>query len=427
MNVAEDVDPFGHIPFVPPSDSVLNKQEFARDNIAEGPPAWMDEASRALDRDVSDPVRIKATPFSWRPESSIPPRKWLYGKHLLRKFLSLDVAAGGVGKSSVKIGEALSMASGKPFYGKQMPEGALTVWFYNLEDPAEETERRVHATAKWFKITVEDVGDRLYSDSGRDTPLVIATETDGGTRINVPLVDALIAEILERKIDVMIVDPFVSSHSVSENDNRAIDMIAKQWGQIADRCNCSINLVHHVRKQNGQEATADSARGASALIGAARSVMVYNRMTKDEAENAGLKSAQANFHFRIQNDKANLAPAEAADWFRMNNVTLENGDDVGVACPWTWPDTFAGIGPSHAKSVQRAVAEGSWRKDVRSGEKWVGTIVASILAMDPDSDRKRIQNILKQWVKNDVLREVERDDENRRSRIHVEVGTWITE
>jgi hypothetical protein len=56
---------------------------------------------------------LKATPFVWRDEADIPPRQWLYGKHLLRKFVSVDVAAGGIGKSSVKIGEALAMASNR--------------------------------------------------------------------------------------------------------------------------------------------------------------------------------------------------------------------------------------------------------------------------------------------------------------------------
>ncbi|MEG8224037.1 AAA family ATPase, partial [Sphingomonas sp. HH69] len=208
------------------------------------------------------PAKLVATPFAWRDEADIPPRKWLYGRHLLRKFLSVDVAAGGVGKSSLKIGESLAMTTGQSLYGKAIGDGPLRVWLYNLEDPMEETERRLHATAKHFRITPDDIGGRLFVDSGRDQPCVIAEETPNGARIATPVVDAIIHELMDRKIDVLILDPFVSSHAVSENDNRAMDMVAKQWARIADICDCSINLVHHVRKQNGTEATADSARGA---------------------------------------------------------------------------------------------------------------------------------------------------------------------
>jgi RecA-family ATPase len=140
---------------------------------------------------------------------------WLYGRHLLRRFVSVDVAAGGVGKSSVKIGEALAMATNRNLYGTEVHGGPLSVWLYNLEDPAEESERRIHATAKWFKIAPEQVDGRLYVDSGRDQRCVIATETEYGARIAQPVYEQLKAQLLERNIDVLTIDPFVSSHEVS--------------------------------------------------------------------------------------------------------------------------------------------------------------------------------------------------------------------
>lgn len=413
MPVPDDFDPFADAPWPlsPP----------AQDNVV---PLWIDEVPPV--GEARDIVRIKATPFVWRPEDSIPPRRWLYGQHLLRRFLSIDVAAGGVGKSSLKIGEALAMTSGRELYGKALPEGPLKVWLYNLEDPAEETERRLHAAAKYFRISPAEIEGRLFVDSGRDQRCVIAEETPNGVMLIRPVSEALIEEITVRQIDVLILDPFVSSHAVSENDNRAIDLVAKEWGRIAEVCNCSINLVHHVRKQNGQEATADSARGAKALTDAARSVMVYNRMTTAEAETAGIDPAQAAFHFRVQNDKANLAPPEKADWFRMNNVDLDNGDRVGVACPWEWPDAFDGVSVHKVREVQRAVSEGEWRADSRASN-WVGTIIATTLAIDPDDGKPRIIRMVKEWVKNDVLRVVERDDDHRHKKMFVEVGKWITD
>ncbi len=372
------------------------------------------------------PTKMAATPFVWRDEREIEPRRWLYGKHLLRKFLSVDVAAGGIGKSSVKVVEALAMTSGRSLLRKDVPEGPLRVWLYNLEDPHEETERRLHAALNHYGLAPSEVGDRLYVDSGRDQPVMLAEETANGARIVRPVSEAIIATLKERQIDVLILDPFVSSHAVSENDNRSIDMVAKEWARIADICNCSINLVHHVRKTNGTEATADSARGASSLIGAARSVVVYNRMTKEEGAEAGIKPEQVTFYFRTQNDKANLSPPEAAEWHRMNSYELANGDQVGVACPWEWPDAFAGVTTTKLMEVQRAVADAEWRKDVRSGDKWVGNIIAQVLGMDPEDDRKRIGNILKQWLKNDVLREVEKEAGHRKTAVFVEVGTWVS-
>lgn len=391
----------------------------------EEPPAWLEE-SPPHGEPIQTPAAITATPFEWRAEADIPARQWLYGRHLLRRFVSVDVAAGGTGKSSVKIGEALAMASGRNLYGTEVHGGPLSVWLYNLEDPAEESERRLHATAKWFRVLPADLQGRLFVDSGRDQRCVIATETEYGARIAQPVYEQIKAQITQNRIDALIIDPFVSSHEVSENDNRAIDAVVKAWGRLADECNCSINLVHHVRKGNGQEANADSSRGAKALVDAARSVQVFNRMSPDEASLAGIAEDQRGFYFRVQNDKANLAPPDKAGWYRMNNVSLDNGDQVGVACPWKWPELFEGISTSHLIAAQKAVEQGEWRLDPRSSE-WVGLAIAKVLDIDPKKYAKRISKVLKQWIENDAFEVVEKDDEQRRPRKFVVVGKWAHE
>jgi hypothetical protein len=50
---------------------------------------------------------INATPFRWVDPSTIPRREWLYGSHYIRRFVSVTVAPGGAGKSSLAIAEAL--------------------------------------------------------------------------------------------------------------------------------------------------------------------------------------------------------------------------------------------------------------------------------------------------------------------------------
>lgn len=400
----------------------------AADAIEEGYP--LDELLGTAEEVTQADIRpVRATPFAWRSEESIPPRKWLYGHHLLRKFVSLDVAAGGVGKSSLKIGEALAMASGRQLYKPEIHEGPHRVWLYNLEDPVEETERRIHATAKLFGITPDSLGGRLYVDSGRDQRCVIATTLSGETKIATPIVDAIIAEIKERQIDVLVIDPFVSSHSVSENDNMAMDMVVKEWARIADVCNCSINLVHHIKKTDGKEATAESARGASSLLGAARSVMVFNRMTADEAGKMQVPVDEARFFFRVDNDKANLAPPTSASWYRMNNVDLANGDKIGVACPWTPPNLFEGITVKSLMYVQQEVGKRErWRESAQSPD-WVGHAVGAALQLDSKDKAvaKRIAMMVAVWVQNGALEVYEDKDQKGNMRKFVVVGKWVEE
>jgi RecA-family ATPase len=55
--------------------------------------------------------------------------------------VSATVAPGGLGKSSLVLAEAVTMASGRELLGVKSPK-PLRVWYVNLEDPREAIERR---------------------------------------------------------------------------------------------------------------------------------------------------------------------------------------------------------------------------------------------------------------------------------------------
>jgi RecA-family ATPase len=156
------------------------------------------------------------------------------------------------------------MVTGRNLLGHDVP-AKMRVWYWNGEDPKEEIERRIAAICLHYGIKPEDIGDRLFIDSGRDTEIKIARDERLGFSFAVPTVDAIKRTIVENQIDVMIVDPFVSSHAVTENDNTKIDAVAKAWGRIAGETNCAIELSHHTRKgAHGQfEHAVEDARGAS--------------------------------------------------------------------------------------------------------------------------------------------------------------------
>jgi hypothetical protein len=365
------------------------------------------------------------TPFVWRDPASIPPRAWLYGRHLIRKQVSVTVAPGGVGKSSLTIVEGLAMAAGRDLLGEWTASG-LKVWIYNLEDTRDELERRIIAAMLHHHVLPEETAGRLFVDTGRERNLCTAIQTKDGTQIVRPEVDGLEAEIKTRGIDVMVIDPFVSSHQVGENDNGAIDVVAKEWARLADRCNCAIELVHHTRKTNGEEATTESGRGATALLAAARSGRVLNKMSDDMKADAGVQDDPATY-FAVTRDKANLAPAGKREWRRMATVNLENGDSVGVAEVWDWPDTFDGFGVDDLLKVQTAIHDKHLRFSDQAGDDWAGVAVANELGLDATSDRKRIKKMIDAWLKSGALVKVQIRGGDRKERPCLEVGEWATE
>lgn len=379
----------------------------------------------AADPDPAD-WAIHATPFVLRDPRDIPKREFIPGTNLSRKHLSLVVAASGVGKTAFGVAELVALAAGRKIDGDVIDDAPdIRVWIFNLEDPKDEIERRIAAVCQRHEITREELGDRLFMDSGRDQAICLATITrNGGAAVCEPVFNALVAEIRRRKIDVFSVDPFISSHNIPENDNNAIDVVSKLWAKIAEETNCAIILTHHIRKTGEQAANAESARGASSLVATARSVRVLNRMTKEEGERAGVKYYRR--YFNVVDDKNNLAPpAENADWFHLENVSLANGDEVGVVIPWNWPDAFAGVTTDHLYAVQKEIDGQCYRVNVQAKD-WVGHAIAKVLKLDTNtkSQQTKIKSLIKTWVQNGSLIETSIRDKDGKERPVVEVGTW---
>lgn len=394
------------------------------------------EGPISIKDDVTGPT-ITATPFSWRDPASIPRRRFLYGYELRRQQLSAVVAPGAAGKTTLKVGRALCMATGRDFLGHRVWDGPHRVWLWNLEDEMEEVEKTVHAFLKLWNLTPSDLDGRLFidgADSASSRALKLAVEGPNGFVIQRPIAEALIDELKARRIDYLDVDPFVSSHSVDENDNGAIDAVSKEWVSIARAADCAISLAHHVRKPGGAEASAFDARGAVAMINAARSVLVLQRMSKEHAQEFQIPECDRRRYFSVVDDKNNKAPPPSrAEWYEFVGVGLGNGDDtgpednIGAIKRWEAPDTFGGVTARQLRHVQTLVDRepAKCRKHSKS-QLWVGKLVGLVLDlnMDDPGDKRRVEKMVGTWCATGALRTVTRPNDKREMVEFVEVGVW---
>lgn len=271
-----------------------------------------------------------------------------------------------------------------------------------------------------YGITQADLGDRLMVDSGCDLPIKIATADRSGSKIAKPAVEQLTAALIANKVDVLILDPFISTHGVPENDNGAMDMVVKQFAKIANDANCAIDLVHHTRKLNGTDADMDSMRGASAITGAVRAGRVLNVMSKEDAKRLGINQADRRSYVRIDSGKNNLAPAENARWMHLVNVWLGNGTDerhedgVGVAVAWTLQPVSDLYTEEQMKEALVAIDGKDYRASEQSKE-WVGHVVAPIICLDADDDKEAVKRIIKDWKSRGIIEEFEGKDKHRKA------------
>jgi RecA-family ATPase len=384
-------------------------------------------------QEIAAAERSWPTLYEWIDPSSIKARRWIYGSHYIRGYVSVLASAGGIGKTSMVQIEALSICTGKPLLGEAVKE-QCKVWLINLEDPEEEMVRRMAAAVMHYDIKPEEIAGQLFMDAGRDLKMMFAKQSSAGIEIMDEIVDYMIAKVKELGIGMIIIDPWVGANAINENDNVAMNAAVSAVRRVADETDCGVCLVHHIRKTNGEDATVDSVRGAGSLIGAARAARIINRIDADEAMKLGVSENEATGIFRVDDGKANLAPPAAkAVYRRMVGVKLPNGEYVGVATEFKMPDLFDGITAKDARKVQKevgaAVEENRPPRDSVQATDWVGHIVARVLDLDMEKshEKARVKAVIKKWIETDVLRrEMVPSKRDGREVPSIIVGQWIT-
>lgn len=351
--------------------------------------------------------------------AEIPPRPWLYGRHYCRKMISATASTGGTGKSTIQTVEAISMALGRDLLSPMQPDlvtGPLRVWVHNGEDPLDEIRRRFAGALKHYHVHPDDLGGRLVITSGRRDRIIMARDIQGTTIAMPETRAAVVAAIRAHRADVLILDPFISTHQVNENSNPAIEMVTFEWRAIAEETDCAIDFTHHFRKTTGStEPSADDIRGASALLGSVRAARVMAPMPKEEAESARIDPKERRRYIYEATAKANMHLAiDERRWYFLASVTLDNAagpypaDSIGVAEHWQFPSLYSLLTPPMKTQAMTALrAAKVWDRRHNAGSKgWAGVVVAEALEIDLEADgvRKDVAQLINAWIQQGVLR-----------------------
>jgi RecA-family ATPase len=373
-------------------------------------------------------TEITAAPYVARPSPTIPSRRWLLGYKLLRGTVATIIAPGGSGKTTWLATAALSVATGRQLIGEKVWGGPSAVWIWNLEDDLDELARLIEASCIHHDIQSSDFSGRLFVNSGMDGSPLCTTVTDSsGTRLHEPVYEAIKAQILHLGVGLLVIDPFVSSHSADENMNMEVDRVVKAWARVAKDADCCILLAHHTNKAGSVDVTTTSARGASALTNAGRTVLVVNRMSTDTAKSWSISDQDRRHYIVVRDDKHNRAPAEEGSWFKLQSVDLGNsnsiypGDRVGVVELWTPPSTQRfDLTPQQIQQVQALAERHSYRENEQAGD-WFGRPLAQMLGYD-ESDKTVLRNLIKHLVERRHLKIEQRPNQRKSLSPYIAVG-----
>jgi AAA domain len=193
--------------------------------------------------------------------------KWLVEGLWLNEGIGILAAQPKTGKSWLAMDVAVSVASGTKCLNKFTVNGAHKVLIFFAED-TESIQRERIELIKRAKGVMSDL-DNLG--------VVVA---DKGLRLDLPEgVEALRALVAEHRPTLLILDPFVRLHQISESDSTAVAKVLQELRNLKNEFNTGVLLVHHATKgsKNIRGSTEFPAWGETNLF-----------MYKDKAENVFL-------------------------------------------------------------------------------------------------------------------------------------------
>jgi AAA domain len=368
---------------------------------------------------INDAAAVAITPElglqEWDAGDDIeppPPRGWLLGNAFCRNFMSSLLGDGGVGKTAVRYAQALSLASNRPLTGEHVFQRSR-VLIVSLEDNSTELRRRILAARKHHGIELADIKGWLFlSAPGRSAGKIMASDKKGNAVLG-KLAAHLEAVIVARKIDLVMLDPFVKSHSVEENHNSGIDEVCQVLTDLAAKYDIGVDAPHHTSKGVAEPGNASRGRGASAMADAGRLVYTLSIMSPEDAKTFSIKEDERKYYVRVDSAKVNITkPGGVAKWFRLIGVKLgnateiyPNGDDIQTIEPWKPPETWADIDTALANQILTAIdaglPDGNRYTDTRnSGTRMAWRVV---VVHAPHKNEMQAREIIKSWVDNGVL------------------------
>ncbi len=353
----------------------------------------------------------------------IGPREWLMKDTFCRRFLSSLLGGGGVAKTTLRVAQALSIATGRELTGERVFHRAR-VLYISLEDGRDELRRRVRAAMIHHDIKASDLKGWLYLAAPKGLRLA---ELHDGAPAAAELETSLREIIVKREIDLVIFDPFIKLHALEENSNSALDFVCTILVTLATDFNVAVDAPHHIRKGAPVAGDADSGRGGGAFKDAARLVYTLTRMSAEEAKDLGVAEAERRRLVRLDSAKVNIAPpADDAAWFRIIGVELGNataaypsGDTVQTVEPWTPPDLWRVVNTLVANDILDKIDAGLPDGGRYSDSATAGVERAAwrlVLAAAPGLTEAQCRKVIATWMKNGALFKDEYRDRARRKK-----------
>jgi RecA-family ATPase len=348
-----------------PADDGGDAEEEENEEESGSPEGAQQQAQSPDEEDPTNPILHEWDVGDLDPNKLPPPRGKLLGNSFCKEFLSGVISPGGIGKTTLRILQALALTSGR-IDEKAFGLSGETVYVRSrvliicLEDSPIEVERRIRAMCKHYGIALSELKGWLFID----TPEIkLATTNRRGELIVGNLLKGIEGAVKRRKIDLVIIDPLVDAHELDENAARHMNYVCALLVRMCIRLGIAIDLPQHTRKGAVTPGDPDNSRGSTAIQGKSRLNYTLTVMTPAEAKDFNIDEGERRSYVRLDSAKVNIVPpSRTARWFRMMSEPLGNatstypeGDWIQVMEPWNPPPVAAVMTAEEEEAIEAQI------------------------------------------------------------------------
>ena len=321
-------------------------------------------------------------------------------------------AAGGVGKTALRLAQCLSVAIGRSLTDETVYRRAK-VLSLSLEDSRDEYRRRQRACILHHKIGQAETKGWFYWLTVAEHGGKIVAIGPHGTVIPGTLAGVIEAAIVRFGIELVHFDPFVKAHGLPENENRLIDDVMTLLASICARHDVAMDATFHTPKGPADPGNADKFRGGGAARDAMRLAKTLSPMAPEEANLYSIKERDRRQYIRYDDAKMNLSPYDETAWFKLVSVPLGNadetypdGDHVQTVEPWDPPDAWQGMHAALTNRVLDTINAGLPDGDRYSAANAAKSRAAWKVVRDMTGKSEGPSRvIIKGWLKSGLLKE----------------------
>ena len=246
--------------------------------------------------------------------------------------LALVAAAGGTGKTTTLIYEAVCIALGRDLWGHRIVNQGKTM-FITAEDPRDLFAARLREIIAAMNLSEYVLRIALDSICVWDVSanLVRLAELDKSGNIRLTgLADQIVHAYRDAGLVQVIFDPAISFSPGERMVNDGEQSIVTACRRIIRGLGCCVRLVHHTGKVNARNGATDqyASRGGTALPDGSRMVTILASVSNDPDS---LRNAPEGFYlepgdsgFILVRDKLSYAPKPPIIWIRRRGFAFEH-------------------------------------------------------------------------------------------------------